>query len=681
MELDFPTQIVEVQFWESQRYKPLQGGWTHPFIGGLPSYSDLSGNKAVSSEVLSNNEQCLPKGWRWLDEWKPDTSGVFGETDGDGWSYAGRFETLIKQAQSKGLRSERSTTNIARRRRWIRARICIDAEMKCAEKQRVDQLETIVTRSQLALKHFQRIEAQLFSYNAQWLAAVEAVLVNASGTQGDAAERVEYVSLRLTQLKAFLVEIGDTESRYAASLSAISSKWRDPVQSDASKALVAKHRVPSDRADGHSGFFQLVGASFAAIANKRSGLSNLLRQHLPADVDQVLQAAGKLQTDISDGARIRQEIESQLVAVKAQQAKCLAALLVNGDRLSAVSAFATSAIMQIGAWQDPCSSPYLDYYDFIKSTVTATDSWLCVYCLWQAVTACNSMLLAYFAFLRRICSESSALIERTSSLLQSIVKALVHEEFKVYEETMEMLAALGDDIDVILINKGKEPSALVRNVSPAGSKVTVLKPNTSSWSMWPGLLRSCVIKQGRLRYLEINRPDAPTHAQLITLVEENQNNWRTATAIATVDYFLHLLEEEYLQQEDGPNAKVLLSVDIRGAAAEALLIPVLGYENVFEVRFPSPISTVGLHQTESGRHSVSNSIRQSISNGTLESSSMWSTATKLHGLMLLADSSKDVAQWLQMLVMPFAQPCPANDAVDDVIDLTKDARKMASSAC
>ncbi|RYG94569.1 hypothetical protein EON65_57295, partial [archaeon] len=75
---------ITVDFWENQRFKPLQGGWATPFFGGFPNYSDLSGQEVVKGTCLSDDSLYLPSGWVWLAGWAVDTSGYFGEGDEQG---------------------------------------------------------------------------------------------------------------------------------------------------------------------------------------------------------------------------------------------------------------------------------------------------------------------------------------------------------------------------------------------------------------------------------------------------------------------------------------------------------------------------------------------------------------------------------------------------------------------
>jgi hypothetical protein len=273
--MDSFTYVVQVDFWENQRFKPLQGGWA----GGVPLYSDLSATRSVNPEVFSNDDIGLPKGWEWAEEeWKPDTSEHFGQADRDGWSYAAKFETLIKQCYCKELKSERSTSNIARRRRWIRTRMCVDLEATKIEKSRVSQMQEIHKRVSNVIRAFKYIDSQVANYHEHWSSSVESVISAAATTQSEVFVRADFMAQRLYQLKTFLNDLGEVEARYASGLQFISQKWSQPQLIDKeNKPLYDKYVSNEERS-----FFRIVGANQDALADRKLSLARLLKEHLPA---------------------------------------------------------------------------------------------------------------------------------------------------------------------------------------------------------------------------------------------------------------------------------------------------------------------------------------------------------------------------------------------------------------
>ena len=57
-------------------------------------------------------------------------SGQFGTTNSDGWVYDTTFDRLIEKIMARKAIGVESSTDIVRRRRYIRARTCVTAEAK-----------------------------------------------------------------------------------------------------------------------------------------------------------------------------------------------------------------------------------------------------------------------------------------------------------------------------------------------------------------------------------------------------------------------------------------------------------------------------------------------------------------------------------------------------------------------
>ena len=104
-----------------------------------PQFSDLSGTQKVEYATI-NGEAIpvapLPEGWEFITDWTVDTSGKFGSTDAEGWSYATSFETLFENSIKGKSDGEMRSLSLVRRRRWVRVRQCVSTPATAAfEKQ------------------------------------------------------------------------------------------------------------------------------------------------------------------------------------------------------------------------------------------------------------------------------------------------------------------------------------------------------------------------------------------------------------------------------------------------------------------------------------------------------------------------------------------------------------------
>ena len=72
----------------------------------------------------------LPDGWQWMAKWVIDKSTLYGQTDTEGWAYASTLDGLQESYHNHTTSGEKKTTSLIRRRRWIRARICISSSVR-----------------------------------------------------------------------------------------------------------------------------------------------------------------------------------------------------------------------------------------------------------------------------------------------------------------------------------------------------------------------------------------------------------------------------------------------------------------------------------------------------------------------------------------------------------------------
>lgn len=216
---------VEVDFWENQTYKSLQGSWSVP-IYGIQRFSDATGKINFKHEKVANDSVYLPMGWEWCDiAWVVDYSGKYGEVDADGWSYAPTIESLVESTRLHTLKADRSTGNINRRRRWIRNRRCIIMDVVQVHLERVEWAESVRAKMREVHDGSKSNFTKLNDYYTSQKDAVEKVIIGTDNTILEVIHEFSELNERLLALKAFLVERGAIEESYAQKLDLFSKKW------------------------------------------------------------------------------------------------------------------------------------------------------------------------------------------------------------------------------------------------------------------------------------------------------------------------------------------------------------------------------------------------------------------------------------------------------------------------
>ncbi len=217
--------IVEVDFWENQTYKSLQGSWSAP-IYGIQKFSDATGKINFKHEKTVNDTVYLPTGWEWCDkQWVVDLSNKHGEVDAEGWGYAATVEALVEHTRLHALKADRSTGNINRRRRWIRHRRCIALDVVKVHEERVEWAEGIRAKMKevevASLDNFHKLN----DYYSGQKDAVEKVIIGTDNTILEVIHEFSELNERLLALKTFLLERGAIEESYAQKLDSFSKKW------------------------------------------------------------------------------------------------------------------------------------------------------------------------------------------------------------------------------------------------------------------------------------------------------------------------------------------------------------------------------------------------------------------------------------------------------------------------
>lgn len=235
--------IVEVDFWENQTYKSLQGAWSVPYYG-VQKFSDATGSIAFKHEKTMNGTVYLPLGWEWVDKaWAVDRSGKFGDTDAEGWSYGTTIEQLVEQTRLQALKADRSTANVMRRRRWVRCRKCVIPDVIKLHIERVDWAEGIRSKMQEVEDINKANYFKLSEYYTNQKDAIERVIICTDNNILDVINDFSDLTERLLALRAFLTERGAIEESHAQKLDLFSKKWLN--EGDAKKPSHAPGTVQS----------------------------------------------------------------------------------------------------------------------------------------------------------------------------------------------------------------------------------------------------------------------------------------------------------------------------------------------------------------------------------------------------------------------------------------------------
>mmetsp|Transcript_34981 Transcript_34981/g.65293 ORF Transcript_34981/g.65293 Transcript_34981/m.65293 type:complete len:1347 (+) Transcript_34981:117-4157(+) len=212
-----PVVRVVEEAWENQTYLPVRG-WGAPRSTVHP-FSDKSGSKKITFEKYP-----ALAGWEWLsqesDEWQVDHSGAFGETDDEGWCYDSSFEKILEGIRLGATSGENKTTNLTRRRRLLRTRVCTTSQALEEHHSHVAYL----TKEKSSLEHALAARQTEFDKLGQY----EAERVELQGASRDtllASVTVSHESFlafkgELKKLQEFLIAQAAAEFQYAECLEA-----------------------------------------------------------------------------------------------------------------------------------------------------------------------------------------------------------------------------------------------------------------------------------------------------------------------------------------------------------------------------------------------------------------------------------------------------------------------------
>jgi hypothetical protein len=269
---------VVVDYWENQRYKPLQGGWTKPFTTGNPAFSDVSYKNSCHPDQIANVNWNAGNGWEWIQpSFEIDRSGEFGKVDEDGWSYAISFEKLLEQTKSKTLNNERSALYLARRRRWVRTRVCKSQSLRTRIQTRMDYVGSLQTKMDEVIETNEKAFSRIRDYSEQRQNAIEKILQVTDASFAEIHTMLNTLNEKLTSMNAFLRERGEIECKYSSKMAALGHKWLNAGSSGMRRGDQAAEAAASNS----GGFFHVVSSAHLSIAERLIQFSSLLTNALP----------------------------------------------------------------------------------------------------------------------------------------------------------------------------------------------------------------------------------------------------------------------------------------------------------------------------------------------------------------------------------------------------------------
>lgn len=207
------------------------------------------------------------------------------------------FEGLIESSKQKKLRSERSTSNVVRRRRWYKTRICVSTELNAVISLKVIWVNIVREKIGEVIQNNETNYMRLTEYNSKQKKVIESILLAADLNLNEVNSTLDVLNEKLQMMKNFLIERGLLESGYAKKLESLASKWMNagqPKQKPTSRLSISGNSNDSiadtqnpmtagnaPTAPVNSGFFYVCSAANQSIAERLNEFSTLLTEGLP----------------------------------------------------------------------------------------------------------------------------------------------------------------------------------------------------------------------------------------------------------------------------------------------------------------------------------------------------------------------------------------------------------------
>jgi hypothetical protein len=266
-------------------------------------------------------------------------------------------------------------------------------------------------------------------------------------TLGQTVELIDGVEEKLNSMKSFLIERGQIENEYANKLESLSNKWINAGTTSPGK------RINKNSKNIHvekSGFFYVICTTFRSISTRFLDFSKLITDSLPLDVEEVKNEVIEVRSRsvLKDGPKNRLLVKYRNENVIFFYKKYIInhkAYIVNShceieklrESINLISASDKDLnVSCVTKWSNKLPIANIDN---IQDNTEISDGWYLCQLYLKAIQETNSSLISYKEFAIKQFIESRDTSSKVSSLLQSTVKILVHEQSRVWEESSILL--------------------------------------------------------------------------------------------------------------------------------------------------------------------------------------------------------------------------------------------------
>lgn len=583
--MDNDINKVEIYFWENQRYKPLQGGWSLPWnTEPMPRYSNDDGTVQIP---VNDGEypQFLPLGWQWISKWEIDLSDTYGNVDKEqGWGYAASFENLMENTKTRTLSGEVGRLSIVRRRRWIRYRECVTAESKKEFTERISWIQLLSNRvSKISSEKTEEL-ISINNFEKERKVAYDKLLATAERCLQESLSLLEGVVEKLNLMKQFLIERGKLELDYANKLKQLAGKW---VHAGIPKNNIPK--VNDDDKAANPGFFYVISASNNAVASRLQDFATLLSVSLPQDVSSVANDVDVIhESCLKEGPR-------QWCILKAKEEMSLKALTTFQRVLESNRKQTLEEVAQLETELFMCHAMKQNGISDIM-TVNQDNNCECAWMTMQkykrSVVELRANLLIYNAFAVQQKTEALKTSSRVASLLHATIKILAHEQSRLWEESALALKTLSKSTrskspdttyNSVSAKKNDTPSSPTMNdndeedmISEDSTNVEIQKGteelnnvifpilNQKASIAYKGNVEYCIAPPSLQKKISSSRMSI---SALPTL------DWKSVDIIVTYDKFMHIFEAN-TDEYDWIGDESLHSINLKLYSASPLIVPV-----------------------------------------------------------------------------------------------------------
>lgn len=448
------AQVLE-EIWENERFTVFVG-WHAPYAGELARFSDRSGGVSLGHGPELPTVQ-LPAGWEWeaASEWKVDCS--WGEVDADGWCYGKSFGSVLLSIEKNCTCASPATTDVTRRRRWIRQRICVAADAQLELQARVQHVAVERAYLQQLLRDRSAYVTELETYEQERLQCFKTHYTNALAKAKELESVLRQQIQSLDRLQAFLAERSSLElehakkmkrfvEKYAVQGSSSSSSNTDATAAAAAAAAADGQTAPARPAplpttiEDPDQFIAAASRAYLQMTAMMNDFAILVAEPLAGDIKQhtsgVQELLRQFGTQLSDLRTRLAEVEEAVKAARVALDTTFRAICTEVshsiDRL-------THELLHDGAVASQSEAT-----NNASSAVPVKDFWLAEHAYRSLVQEAENRLRDLVLFTHRQEKSVQSSLGTLRALSYSTSKVFVHEQTQLWQETSAVLAGKDD---------------------------------------------------------------------------------------------------------------------------------------------------------------------------------------------------------------------------------------------